>query len=440
MHFRPQRDLPSGAKRLTVIDPEASESAVVQQSGAFQASHNGFNYCWVGSATRQPPLQLPPAAWTVRQKVQCRSVGLFDRVVVAERFDLGLSELTAHPESAGHHQDDSESKREPPVEVNIHAVRVMLLRFDSGNYWHLNFYSFSHANSCVSERVLCYTSGSKAFGRRMTDLLTHIASSFSRFNLSSALDILIVTALFYSVLMLIRGTRADQVLRGIIVLFIFFSLVAAEFHLTMVDWLLHNSPLVLLVALPIIFQPELRRALEQVGRTSAIINHPLATLQSPIRAAPPEIVVDAVRRLAERRYGALIVLEGTTGLEDFVRSGVRLDADVSRELLMTIFFVHSPLHDGATIIRGDRVVAASVLLPLTDNPAAAGRGTRHRAAIGITEQTDAACIIVSEETGQISLARGGHLTPNITVERLARYVQAFDRSHFGEPQLAAVES
>ena len=104
----------------------------------------------------------------------------------------------------------------------------------------------------------------------MTDLLTHIASSFSRFNLSSALDILIVTALFYSVLMLIRGTRADQVLRGIIVLFIFFSLVAAEFHLTMVDWLLHNSPLVLLVALPIIFQPELRRALEQIGRTSAI--------------------------------------------------------------------------------------------------------------------------------------------------------------------------
>ncbi|MGH2448608.1 MAG: diadenylate cyclase CdaA [Chloroflexota bacterium] len=270
----------------------------------------------------------------------------------------------------------------------------------------------------------------------MGELVSHILSTFAHFNLFSAIDVLIVTALFYSILMLVRGTRADQVLRGVIVLFIFFSIVASAFHLSVVDWLLHNSPLVLLVALPIIFQPELRRALEQVGRTSAIINHPLATLSTPVQAPAADEIVDAVQRLAERRYGALIVLEGATGLEDFVRSGVRVDGDVTSDLLVTIFFVHSPLHDGATIVRGDRILAAGCVLPLADNPIAAGRGTRHQAAVGITEQTDAACIVVSEETGSISLARGGHLTADISLERLARYVHAFDASHFGEAELA----
>jgi diadenylate cyclase len=244
---------------------------------------------------------------------------------------------------------------------------------------------------------------------------------------------------FYGVLMVVRGTRADQVLRGVILLFIFFSIMAALFHLTMVDWLLRNSPLVLLVAIPIIFQPELRRALEQVGRTSAIINHPLATLQTPLQSTTLEEIVAAVDRLASRHYGALLVLEGATGLEDFVRSGVRVDGDVTSDLLVTIFFVHSPLHDGAVIIRGDRVLAAGCVLPLTDNPRAAGRGTRHRAALGITEQTDAACIVVSEETGQISIARSGHLIADVSRERLARYIELFYSSRVpaAEPRLVS---
>jgi diadenylate cyclase len=169
------------------------------------------------------------------------------------------------------------------------------------------------------------------------DLLSEIVSAFSRFTLASALDILIVTVLFYSVLMLVRGTRADQVLRGVILLFIFFSIMVALFHLTMVDWLLHNSPLVLLVAIPIIFQPELRRALEQVGRTSAIINHPLATLQIPLQPSTGDEILDAVHRCAEHHYGALIVLEGQTGLEDFVRSGTRVYGDVTSDLLVNLF-------------------------------------------------------------------------------------------------------
>jgi diadenylate cyclase len=131
------------------------------------------------------------------------------------------------------------------------------------------------------------------------------------------------------------------------------------------------------------------------------------------------------------------VLEGTTGLEDFVRSGVRVDAEVTADLLVTIFFVHSPLHDGAVIVRGDRVLAAGCVLPLTDNPRAAGRGTRHRAAIGITEQTDAACVVVSEETGQISIARAGNLLTDVSRERLVRYIELFynARTPAQEPRL-----
>jgi diadenylate cyclase len=274
----------------------------------------------------------------------------------------------------------------------------------------------------------------------LSDLISQIVSTFSRFTASSALDILIVALLFFGVLVLVRGTRADQVLRGLIVLFIFFAIMASVFHLTLVDWLLRNSPVVLLVAIPIIFQPELRRALEQVGRTSHVINHPLATLATPLQSSSAvDEIVDAVQRLAERHYGALIVIEGTTGLEDFVRSGVRVDGDVTSDLLVTIFFVNSPLHDGAVIIREDRVLAAGCLLPLTDNPRAAGRGTRHRAALGITEQTDAACIIISEETGTVSVARAGNLTSDISRERLARYLQVFVRAHTqpSEPELAA---
>ena len=155
---------------------------------------------------------------------------------------------------------------------------------------------------------------------------------------------------------------------------------------------------------------------------------------TPLLPSAVDEIVDAVCELAERHYGALIVLEGATGLEDFVRSGVRVDGDVTSELLETIFFVHSPLHDGAVIIRNDRVLAAGCLLPLTDNPKAAGRGTRHRAALGITEQTDAACIVVSEETGTVSVARAGNLTSGVSSERLRKYLEVFLQSHFQAPE------
>ncbi len=274
----------------------------------------------------------------------------------------------------------------------------------------------------------------------MPHLLHTILSTFSRFGVSSAVDIVIVGLIFYGLLMLVRGTRADQILRGLIVVFIVLAAATSVFHLTMVDWLLRNSPLVLIIALPVIFAPELRRALEQVGRSSAIVNHPLAAFVSPALATTTAVdeIVEATRRLSERRYGALFVLEGVTGLEEIVRTGRRVDADISADLLVNIFFPNAPLHDGAVLIRGDRVLAAGCVLPLSDD---IGRvhGTRHRAAVGITELTDAACVVVSEETGAVSLARAGHLMNDIAPERLPRFLTAYYRRQMVESPLAVGE-
>jgi diadenylate cyclase len=274
----------------------------------------------------------------------------------------------------------------------------------------------------------------------MPHLLHTIFSTFSRFGVASAVDVIIVGLIFYGLLMLVRGTRADQILRGLIVVFIVLAVATSVFHLTMVDWLLRNSPLVLLVALPIIFQPELRRALEQVGRSSAIVNHPLSVFVPPsMRTTTVDELVDAARRLGERRYGALIAIEGVTGLEEFVRSGRRVDADISADLLVNIFFPNSPLHDGAAILREDRILAAGCVLPLSDSVQARELGTRHRAALGVTEQTDAMCIAISEETGTISIARSGNLMRDVSPDRLHRFLTAFYHRQMAEAPVAVGE-
>ncbi len=267
-------------------------------------------------------------------------------------------------------------------------------------------------------------------------MLHTIFSTFSRFGVSSAVDIIIVGLIFYGLLMVVRGTRADQILRGLIVVFIVLAVATSIFHLTMVEWLLRNSPFVLLVGVPIIFAPELRRALEQVGRSSARLNHPWSAFATqPLRTTAIDEVVSAASRLSDQRYGALITLEGVTGLQEYVRSGVRIDGEVTADLMVSIFLPSTPLHDGAVIIRGDRVIAAGCVLPLSDNVRDSALGTRHRAAIGITELTDATCIAVSEETGAISIARGGQLS-HVSPERLHTYLTAFYRRHAPEPAVA----
>lgn len=234
-------------------------------------------------------------------------------------------------------------------------------------------------------------------------------------------DVLSVTLIIYGLLMLIQGTRADQILIGIAVL-IGLSVLVRILRLEVLGWLLQLALPALLVAIPIIFQPELRRLLEQLGRTSTIIQRPLTVLgtsQSHSATRTIDQICEATIRLSERRYGGLIAIERETGLNDIIARGEPLDAQVNASLLLNIFFTNAPLHDGAVIIRGDRIVAAHCLFPLSDEVSEAEQfGTRHRAALGISEVSDAVALVVSEESGTISVAIGGQLTRNLDEMRL----------------------
>jgi len=250
----------------------------------------------------------------------------------------------------------------------------------------------------------------------------------SRFTVFSLLDILVVSAAFFWFLLLIQGTRADQVLRGVVLLVAGAYVLSTALNLPLLSWLLQRSVPALLFAIPVIFAPELRRALEQLGRTSQIVGHPLATLAPPSAIQPMETidaVADACTLLARERIGALIIVERRTGLQEYTRTGVRMSAQASSELLVYIFRPMSPIHDGAVIVRGERIIAAGCVLPLSDNLQGGELGTRHRAALGISEVTDALAVVVSEETGTISLASNGRLIKNITADRLRRVLGAF---------------
>ena len=233
--------------------------------------------------------------------------------------------------------------------------------------------------------------------------MTEILASLSRLqDPQHLLDILLVSILIYLVLRIFRGTQAIQLLRGMLVVAIVLLILASLVELTAFNWLLRVSLPVFLFAIPVIFQPELRRALERVGRTAPLS---MRRTESASKQRVVTEVVRAVEDMAERKHGALIVFEGSTGLADAVERGVPLNAILSTELLTTIFYPSTSLHDGAVIIRGDTVAAASCVLPLTQRELSDSQlGTRHRAAIGITEQSDAMTVVVSEETGSISVA------------------------------------
>ncbi len=268
----------------------------------------------------------------------------------------------------------------------------------------------------------------------MGDFIDLIRTALTGIEPRDLLDILIVTAITYWLLSLIQGTTAVALLRGIVVVFVIGSLASNLLGLAVLGWLLRNSIPALLVAIPILFQPELRRALEQIGRAGGLTRAPATTASQ--RAI--EVVAEAAGRLAERRWGALIVLERQTGLGEYASTGVRIDGALSVEFLLNLFFPHAPLHDGAIIVRGDRVLAAGCVLPLAETIATGHQfGTRHRAGIGITEKTDALSIIVSEETGQISISNNGRLVRNLDEQKLRRVLPMLFRSRAGEaiPQL-----
>ena len=245
----------------------------------------------------------------------------------------------------------------------------------------------------------------------------------------SLLDILVVSVIIYWLLWVAQGTRATQLIRGAAIFLVAAVAIAGVFDLATLGWILDRSWPAFLVALPVVFQPELRRALEQLGHTGSWLRTSLpAAADQPILANSIDEVVRAAAQLSRLRYGALMVIERDTGLQDYASRGVGLDAAVSRQLLVTIFFPNSPLHDAAVLIRNDRIVAASVVLPLTDNISAMSQlGTRHRAGIGVTEDSDALAVIVSEETGHVSVAHHGRLIRNLDQERLRRVLRSLAR-------------
>jgi diadenylate cyclase len=227
------------------------------------------------------------------------------------------------------------------------------------------------------------------------------------------LDILLVSVIVYRLLLFIKGTKAAQMLIGLGVL-LGASLLSRYLELYTLDWLIQSFWAQAVIVLIILFQPEIRRALAQMGETPF-----LQTFTSAEELRSLEEIVRAAVALANRKIGALIVIERDTSLKDFVEVGTPLDAKVSKELLMAIFHPTSPIHDGAVIIRGNRIVAAGCFLPIALSPEVSkSLGTRHRAGLGLAEETDAVIIIVSEETGMISLAIKGKLETNLDMGRL----------------------
>ena len=235
-------------------------------------------------------------------------------------------------------------------------------------------------------------------------------------------DILLVTLVIFGVLMLIRGTRAVQVLRGLLVLAAIIFVLAQLFELRAFSWLVDNLLPVLLISIPVIFQPELRRALEQLGLAGRYLRFFKKDELNPVVVA----FKDAALRLSQRRHGALVVFEQDTGLQEYIDTGVILNADPSPELFLTIFNKHTELHDGAIIVRENKLIAAACVLPLsTSSLSDRQMGLRHRAALGISEVSDAVAVVVSEETGQVSIAHNGRILRRQDIARLDTILHAF---------------
>lgn len=233
---------------------------------------------------------------------------------------------------------------------------------------------------------------------------------------NDVLDIFIVTIIIYQILIWFKGTRAIQLLKGLFLLLLLF-LTSFYFSLSTIHWLLSKFATIVLLLIIILFQPELRQALERIGRGRFFA--PVSFQEKYKGMTIFKHIIKSVETLSKNKHGALIVLEKTISLDDYVESGIQIDSLVTHELLTSIFFPYTPTHDGAVIIQGNRILAAGCLLPLTEsNLIDKSLGTRHRAAIGLTEKTDAIVIVVSEETGIISLAEKGNLTRFLNKETL----------------------
>lgn len=247
---------------------------------------------------------------------------------------------------------------------------------------------------------------------------------FENITPNAILDIFLVALVIFGASFLFRGTQAVALLRGTVLVLTTMFIVSNLFQLVAFRWLLQWMLTALVIAIPIIFQPELRRALEQLGRGMQLLSR-----QAPdsVREQIIEQICQAADKLSERRHGALIVLQRNSSLQEYVRTGITVDGDVSAQLLLTIFWPKTELHDGAAIIDTDgKLASAASVLPLTASRNLPNRkmGTRHRAALGITEVSDAICVVVSEETGKIALTNGGRMIQRIDSVRLRTILHA----------------
>ncbi len=253
---------------------------------------------------------------------------------------------------------------------------------------------------------------------------------FERLNWLSVIDILLVASIFFFILYLLRDTKALILLRGVLFLIVVVSLITSLNVLPAFSWLVTSTLPVLLLAIPVIFAPEIRRALERIGRTGSLWprNGHTSGIEKTIG-----VVTIASRRLSKRSYGGLIILQRLDTLKDFVETGVLLDAAVSPELLIQTFYPKTPLHDGAVIISGDKIVAAGCVMPLSssgvlDASPERPMGLRHRAALGTAEVSDAISVVVSEETGTISLAYDGKIIRYISPDEMEEKLLGFYHS------------
>lgn len=261
----------------------------------------------------------------------------------------------------------------------------------------------------------------------MSQLYDELLFILQRLTFANVLDLLLVTIIVYAGLSFLRNTRAMVLLRGILVLYVLISLLIAVLNLPAFSWLVRNSLPAILVAIPVIFAPEIRRALERLGRASQFL---VATRTSSGSLDVIAAISQAATRLSERRHGALIILQRLDSLEEFVETGVKLGAEVSPGLLLQIFYPNTPLHDGAVIVADARIVGASCVMPLSSTGvlsvgAERQMGLRHRAALGTSEVSDAVCLVVSEETGAISVAFGGRMIHRLGRDRLEGVLRAF---------------
>ena len=251
--------------------------------------------------------------------------------------------------------------------------------------------------------------------------LFHI--SFIKFTLADLIDVALVAFLFYRVLILMKGTRSAQIVLGVFLLF-FISFLAFWFRLEGLTWLITNIATVGILVLVIVFQPELRNALAQIGH-----NKLFRLFFRYEKSKTLDELVRAAIRLSQMRYGGLLIIEREIGLKDLIETGTELNAEVSADLRVTIFPPYTPLHDGAAIVQGDYLVAVACTLPLTQNPRYGKLyGMRHKAAIGVTEESDAIAVVVSEETGTISIAYKGVLYQNIDKSTLKERLVKMSKS------------